>query len=116
RAGYSSIFVLTERRIWKRWGKLFLRDCGLTGLRPLFIPAGENSKSLQMVAKVAAQLLKFGADRRSLLVVLGGGVAGDLGGFVASTYMRGIDLVHAPTTIVAQVNSAVGGKTGVNLG
>jgi 3-dehydroquinate synthase len=71
---------------------------------------------MAMVERVATQLLKGGADRRSLLIVFGGGVMGDLGGFVASTYMRGIDYVQAPTTVVAQVDSAVGGKTAVNVG
>jgi 3-dehydroquinate synthase len=115
-AGYSSIFILTEQPLWKRWGKIFLRDSGLKNSKTLFVPAGENSKSLKMAERVAAKLLDSGADRRSLLVALGGGVIGDLGGFVASTYMRGIDLVHAPTTILAQVDSAIGGKNGVNLG
>lgn len=113
---YTSIFVLTERRLWERWGRLFLRESGLKNPRALFVPAGEGSKSLPRVERVAARLLESGADRHSLLVALGGGVVGDLGGFVASTYMRGIDLVQAPTTVVAQVDSAIGGKTAVNVG
>ncbi|MGD0696799.1 MAG: 3-dehydroquinate synthase [Terriglobia bacterium] len=115
-AGYSSIFVMTEKALWQRWSKLFRRESGLRKARILFVPAGENSKSLRMAGQVAGELLECGADRRSLLIALGGGVVGDLGGFVASTYMRGIDLVQAPTTVVAQVDSAIGGKTGVNLG
>lgn len=116
RQNYSSVFILTERALWKRWGKRFLSECGLRNAPPIFTPAGESSKSLAMVERVAAQLLAGGADRRSLLVVFGGGVVGDLGGFVASTYMRGIDVVQVPTTVVAQVDSAIGGKTGVNVG
>ncbi len=69
-----------------------------------------------MVERVVGELLKFGADRHSLLIALGGGVIGDLGGFVASTYMRGIDYVNVPTTALAQVDSALGGKTAVNVG
>lgn len=69
-----------------------------------------------MFEKVAAALLKRGADRRSLLIAFGGGVVGDLGGFVASTYMRGIDYIQVPTTVVAQVDSSIGGKTAVNVG
>jgi 3-dehydroquinate synthase len=113
---YSSIFVLTERALWKRWGTHFLKDSQVVSPREIFIPSGEKSKSIQMVEQVAATLLKKGADRRSLLIAFGGGVVGDLGGFVASTYMRGIDYIQAPTTVVAQVDSAIGGKTAVNVG
>lgn len=116
RAGYSSIFVLTERRLWRRWGTRFIGESGLAKAKLLFVPPGEASKSLKRVEEVAAELLERGADRRSLVIAFGGGVVGDLGGFVASTYMRGIDFVQAPTTVVGQVDSAVGGKTGVNLG
>jgi 3-dehydroquinate synthase len=115
-ARYSSTFVLSERRLWNRWGKLFLAHSGLKNVKALFVPAGEASKSLEWVERVAGQLLEHGADRRTLLITFGGGVVGDLGGFVASTYMRGIDYIQVPTTVVAQVDSAVGGKTGVNVG
>ena len=113
---YSSIFVLTERPIWKRWGTHFLKASQLVAPAEIFVPPGENSKSVRMAEKVAAALLKKSADRRSLLIAFGGGVVGDLGGFVASTYMRGIDYVQVPTTVVAQVDSAIGGKTAVNVG
>jgi 3-dehydroquinate synthase len=112
---YSSIFVLSERHLWERWGEKFLRDGGVKSPRPLFVPPGENSKSVMMVEKVGAQLLERRADRRSLLVAFGGGMVGDLGGFVASTYMRGIDCVQVPTTVLAQVDSSIGGKTAVNV-
>jgi len=113
--GHSSRFVLTEPGLWKRWGGKFSRDAGWGRVRPVFIPAGERSKSLAMAGRVACELLERGADRRSLLVAFGGGVVGDLGGFVASTYMRGIALAQAPTTVLAQVDSAIGGKTAVNV-
>jgi len=113
--GYTSAFVLTEPRLWARWGRKFARDAGWRRVRPLLVPSGESSKSLTQVARVVSELLQRGADRRSLLVALGGGVVGDLGGFVASTYMRGIDYVQAPTTLLAQVDSSLGGKTAVNL-
>lgn len=114
--GYSSIFVVTEEALWNRWGKMFLRESALKNAHTLFVPAGERSKSMKMVERLAARLLALGADRRALLIALGGGVVGDLGGFVASAYMRGIDFVQAPTTVVGQVDSAIGGKTGVNVG
>ena len=113
---YTSIFVLMERGLWRRWGRQFRTEAGLKNCGVLYVPPGERSKSLAMVERMAARLLAVRADRRSLLVAFGGGVVGDLGGFLASTYMRGIDLVQAPTTVVAQVDSAIGGKTGVNVG
>lgn len=113
-ARYSSLFIVSERRLWKRWGSLFRQESTLDRGRLLTVPAGEKSKTLAMVERLASRLLALGADRRSLLVLFGGGVIGDLGAFLASTYMRGIDCVHVPTTVVAQVDSAVGGKTAVN--
>lgn len=115
RGRYSSIFVITERRLWRLWEKTFLKEAGLSSGVPLFIPPGEASKSLAVLERMARDLLKRGADRRSLLVLFGGGVIGDLGGFLASVYMRGIDYVHVPTTVLAQVDSSIGGKTAVNL-
>jgi 3-dehydroquinate synthase len=78
------------------------------------IPAGESSKSLERVGEVVDAAISGGLDRSSFIVALGGGVTGDLGGFAAAIYNRGIPFVQIPTTIVAQVDSAVGGKTGVN--
>lgn len=115
-AEYTSVFVLTEKNLWKRWGELFLKESGLRVAGALFVRSGEASKSLRLLESLAGQLLKYGADRRSCLVLFGGGVIGDLGGFVASVYMRGIDCIHVPTTVLAQVDSAVGGKTAVNVG
>ncbi|MGZ5024404.1 MAG: 3-dehydroquinate synthase [Chthoniobacterales bacterium] len=78
------------------------------------IPAGENSKSLEEVGRVCGQMIAAGLDRSSFVVTLGGGVVGDLGGFVAAIYHRGISYMQVPTTLLAQVDSAIGGKTGVN--
>ena len=79
------------------------------------VPPGEGSKSLEEVGRLTEALAQSGLDRQSFIVALGGGVVGDLAGFVASIYHRGIALVQIPTTVLAQVDSAVGGKTGVNL-
>jgi 3-dehydroquinate synthase len=81
----------------------------------LDVPAGESSKSMRQVERLLEQLPAMNLDRQSFVVAFGGGVVGDLAGFVAATYLRGIALVQVPTTLLAQVDSSVGGKVGVNL-
>jgi len=75
----------------------------------------ESAKNLRTVELLARDLVRSGADRKSLVIAVGGGVVGDVAGFVAASYLRGVGLIHAPTTVVAQVDSSIGGKTGVNL-
>ncbi len=81
----------------------------------LSIPDGEKNKNLTSVSRAYSALLKLKADRQTTLILLGGGVIGDMGGFVAATYMRGLDFIHVPTTLVAQVDSSIGGKLGIDL-
>ena len=78
------------------------------------IPAGEISKNLREAEKLYTKAIEMGLDRKSLIIALGGGVVGDLAGFVAATFMRGINFIQVPTTLLAQVDSSVGGKTAVN--
>ena len=82
--------------------------------RTLVLPAGESTKSWRHLEQVADELLAFGVERRSMVVALGGGVIGDLVGFAAAVTLRGIDFIQIPTTLLAQVDSAIGGKTGIN--
>jgi 3-dehydroquinate synthase len=111
-----SAYVLTSPEIWALWGKKFLATFP-KAQQPtvLFLPAGERYKRLAEVENLAGELAQAGADRSSLLIAFGGGIIGDLGGFLAAIYMRGIDYIQVPTTLLAQVDSSVGGKTGVNL-
>lgn len=83
-------------------------------VHPLIIPAGERQKNLQRAEKIFTQLLKWRIDRSSAIVGLGGGVIGDLAGFIAATYQRGVDFIQIPTTLLAQVDSSIGGKAGIN--
>ena len=115
REKYSSVFIVTESRIWRAWGQEVPAGDRLHSASVILVPPGERSKSLAGVKALAQKLVKRRADRESAVVVLGGGVVGDLAGFVASIYMRGIDTIQAPTTMVSQIDSAIGGKTGVNL-
>ncbi|MGA7522981.1 MAG: 3-dehydroquinate synthase [Acidobacteriaceae bacterium] len=109
-------FVLTSPEIWALWGKKLLGAFPQSAQPTvLFLPAGERYKRLAEVEKLAEQLARAGADRSSVLIAFGGGIVGDLGGFLAAIYMRGIDYIQVPTTLLAQVDSSVGGKTGANL-
>jgi 3-dehydroquinate synthase len=115
-AGAERAFVVADRGVADRWFPI-LAD----GLRPrleavlLTVPAGEDAKTLQVYGTVLHQLATQRAHRDDLVVAVGGGAACDLGGFVASTYMRGVQVAHVPTTLTGQVDAAIGGKTGVNL-
>jgi len=108
--------VLTSPEIWALWADAFLESFAYDNPPTvLFLQPGEEHKRLRNVERLAEQLAECHADRSSLLIAFGGGIVGDLGGFLAAIYMRGIDYIQVPTTLLAQVDSSVGGKTGVNL-
>jgi 3-dehydroquinate synthase len=110
------LFILTSPEIWSLWGKQFSAAFSQDEAPfVLFLPPGEQHKRFTQVERLATELAAAGADRSSLLVAFGGGIIGDVGGFLAAIYMRGIDYIQMPTTLLAQVDSSVGGKTGVNL-
>ena len=108
------IFVLTSAPIWGLWGEAFLSSFAEPPIA-LFLPPGEEHKTMKSVEGLLREMAQAGGDRGSLLIAFGGGIVGDVGGFVASIFMRGISYVQVPTTFLAQVDSSVGGKTGVNL-
>jgi 3-dehydroquinate synthase len=108
------VFVLTSPDIWALWGDSFLASFPEPPIA-LFLTPGEKHKTMASVEKLLRQMVRAGGDRGSLLIAFGGGIVGDVGGFIAAIYMRGIPYVQVPTTFLAQVDSSVGGKTGVNL-
>jgi 3-dehydroquinate synthase len=109
--------IVTDANVGKRFAKPAYESLVKAGFEPVLItvPAGEKSKRISVVEKCYDQLAAHRLERKSFIIALGGGVVGDLAGFVAATYLRGIDFVQVPTTLLAQVDSSVGGKTGVNL-
>ncbi len=115
-------FVVSNPVVWRFHGETISRALGEASAPgptrrrsdPILIPDGERYKTLQSVARVYEALIRAGADRGSAVIALGGGVIGDTAGFAAATFLRGIALAHVPTTLLAQVDSAVGGKVGVN--
>ena len=110
------LFVVTSPEIWKLWSVHLLASFSVDAApQPLFLPAGESHKRLAAVERLAEQLARARADRDTLLIAFGGGIVGDVTGFLAAIYMRGLDFIQVPTTFLAQVDSSVGGKTGVNL-
>ena len=108
------MFVVTSPEIWALWGETFSASFPEPPIA-LFHPAGEKHKTMASVEKLLRQMVAAGGDRGSLLIAFGGGIVGDVGGFTAAVFMRGIPYVQVPTTFLAQVDSSVGGKTGVNL-
>ncbi len=108
------VFILTSPEIWDLWSARFLKSFTIEPVI-LFLPPGEKHKNLRSVEKLLREMAKAGGDRGSLLIAFGGGIVGDLGGFLAAIYMRGIPFFQVPSTFLAQVDSSVGGKVGVNL-
>jgi 3-dehydroquinate synthase len=113
----SRCAIITDTNVGRKFAKPVFNVLVRAGFFPalIVVPAGETAKSLRTVQKCYDQLAAQKLERKSFIVALGGGVIGDLAGFVAATYLRGIPFVQIPTTLLAQVDSSVGGKTGVNL-
>jgi len=120
KAGLSGLraAVISDETVATFHSSALLESLEATGFRPTLhtVTAGEASKSMGHVESLCREMIRAGHDRKSFVIALGGGVVGDLAGFVASVFYRGIPFVQIPTTIVAQVDSSVGGKTGVNVG
>ncbi len=113
----TKVAVVTDSTVGPLYAETVLKSLHAAGKEPVLItvPAGEASKSFASVETVCDEMARAGLDRKSFVVALGGGVIGDLAGFAASVYQRGIPYVQVPTTVLAQVDSSVGGKTGINL-
>ena len=109
-------FVVSSPLVWRLHGNELARALNGSGTpaEPILVPDGERYKQLATVTRIYDSLVTAKADRSSTLITFGGGVIGDMAGFAAATYLRGIALVHVPTTLLAQVDSAIGGKVGVN--
>jgi 3-dehydroquinate synthase len=112
----SGVFVVSSRHVWSACGARVTPALGGERVtRPILFDDAESAKNLETVRGICRELTRTRADRLSVIVAVGGGVVGDVAGFAAAAYLRGVRLVHVPTTLVAQVDSAIGGKTGVNL-
>jgi 3-dehydroquinate synthase len=117
---FSSVHVVSSPKVWRAVGASLHRYLGVNSSARIsskvhLVNDAETLKNLRTVESLSRELVRSGADRKSLIVAVGGGVIGDVVGFVAASYLRGVPLVHLPTTLVSQVDSSIGGKTGVNL-
>jgi len=111
----GKVFVVTTDDVWRHAGGPL--EAGLSGIEHeiLYLPGGEDQKRLAPLEKLADEMVQLGGDRTSVVVAYGGGIVNDMGGFLAAIFMRGIKVLQIPTTLLAQVDAAIGGKTGVNL-
>ncbi len=112
---FSSIFILVDENTEKFCLELFIKKSGIKSFNKIIISSGEENKNIDTCISIWGQLNSFKADRKSLLINLGGGVLTDIGGFAASTYLRGIQFINIPTTLLGMVDAAHGGKTGIDF-
>ncbi|HCX65571.1 MAG TPA: 3-dehydroquinate synthase [Eubacteriaceae bacterium] len=114
---YEKVIVISDTNVAKRYAKEIVRQIERFGCKvhDIIIETGEHSKDMDHAKDIFYHLSEFGVTRSDLIVALGGGVVGDLAGFCASTYLRGVDFIQMPTTLLAQVDSSIGGKVGINL-
>ncbi len=112
---FSSTFVLVDENTEKFCLELFIKKSGIKSFNKIIISSGEENKNIDTCISIWGQLNSFKADRKSLLINLGGGVLTDIGGFAASTYLRGIEFINIPTTLLGMVDAAHGGKTGIDF-
>jgi len=115
-ASAGKVFVVSTDDVWRH--QCARLESGLASLphEVLFLPGGEDQKRLAPVEQLAEEMVRCGADRTSVVIAFGGGIVTDMAGFAAAIFMRGIPVVQVPTTLLAQVDASIGGKTGVNLG
>jgi 3-dehydroquinate synthase len=111
----GKVFVISTEDVWRRHGEALARSLAGVPHEVLFLPGGEERKRLAPAEEVAEQMVLRGGDRSSLVIAFGGGIVNDMGGFIAAIFMRGIPVIQMPTTLLAQVDASIGGKTGVNL-
>src|SRR5690606_22699403 len=109
----DQVMVVTDENVGPLYLNTLMQSLGGRQCRSIVLPAGEDQKSLGTIEKITTALLEARFDRGCTLIALGGGVVGDLTGFAAACYQRGVDFIQVPTTLLAQVDSSVGGKTGV---
>jgi 3-dehydroquinate synthase len=111
----AKVFVVTTEDVWRYHGAALSESMGARSPELLYLPPGEVNKRLAQVEALADEMIQRGADRSSLVIGFGGGIVTDVAGFLAAVFMRGVPVLQIPTTLLAQVDAAVGGKTGVNL-
>ena len=113
---YDEVLIISDENVYNYQLDNFINNIKAKMIYEYIVPEGEDSKSLSVYEEIIKYCIRINLSRKSLIIALGGGVVGDLAGFVASTYMRGIDVCQIPTSLLAQVDSSVGGKTGLNIG
>jgi len=113
----SKYFLLTHKHLYDLYGEKIITPLqNVLGVKTHFLPDGEKAKSWDNSREILESMLHFQMDRKAVVIALGGGVIGDMAGFVSSIYQRGVDFIQIPTSLLAMVDSSVGGKTAVNLG